>query len=166
MATALALLASSKLTAATPKFAQTSARSFQPLPADTCKQLQSQMSKTLKVKATLTRASFKDYINGGQGMGCLIAAQGNGRNFKGVASVARSLRAMLAKQGWVEDSKYAADGPTGTGIGFRKGSSLSLLTVEWEPVASVKCPPEQPISDCQLLPEQQIYRITLNSARR
>lgn len=164
MATALALPALSEPTAAA-GIAQTSARSFQPIPAHTCKQLQSQMSQTLRVKATLTRASFRDSINGGQGMGCQITATGNGRNFQGVADVAGNLRAMLSKQGWVEDKKYLADGPTGTGTGFRKGNSLSLLLVEWEPAASAKCPPDQPISDCPLSPEQQIYRITLNSAR-
>lgn len=156
----------SQSTTASTLVSQASARRFQPLPANTCHQLRSQMSQTLKVKATLTRASFKDYINNGQGMGCKIAATGNGRNFNELRDVANNLKAMLIKQGWKEDPQYAADGPTGAGMGFRKGNSLSLLMVEWEPAPGANCPPNEPISDCKLSPEQQIYRITLNSARR
>jgi hypothetical protein len=146
--------------------AQNLGRSFQPLSANTCNQIRGQMEKALKAKVTLKTASFNDYINGGQGTGCLLIARGNERNFRSVEDVTRKLRTILTNQGWLEDGRYVADGPTGAGLGFRKGRGLSLLSVEWEPSSKKLCPEDQPISDCQLSPEQKIYRITLNSARR
>jgi hypothetical protein len=79
--------------------------------------------------------------------------------------VTKSLWAMLAAQGWQEDTMYAADGPTGAAGGFRQGDGLCLLAVEWKPSPDANCPSDKPISDCQLKPEQQLYSISLNCAR-
>jgi hypothetical protein len=146
--------------------AQTSSPRYQPLPAATCSQLKQEMSKVLKVRVTMKRATFQDSINGGQGTSCQLMVTGNGRNFKDVDNVLRKLSAMLTKQGWGDAPNYVADGPLGVARGFRKGNSLALLNIEWEPSADAKCPEDQPISDCELLPEQQLYRITLDAVRR
>lgn len=146
--------------------AQNSSRSYQPLPTATCNQLRQEMTKVLKVKVTMTRATFQDSISGKQGMSCQLSATGNGRNFTKLSAVVRSLSTILTRQGWVEASNYVADGPTGAARGFHKGNSLAVFNVEWEPSTDAKCPDDQPISDCQLLPDQQLYRITLNAARR
>ncbi|HEY9676117.1 MAG TPA: hypothetical protein V6D11_32040 [Waterburya sp.] len=145
--------------------AQNSSRSYQPLPAATCNQLKQEMTKVLKVKVTMTRAAFQDSVSGKRGTSCQLTATGNGRNFTKVSRVVRSLSTILTKQGWVEASNYVADGPTGAARGFHKGNSLAMFYVEWEPSSDAKCPDDQPISDCELLPEQQLYRITLNAAR-
>lgn len=114
----------------------------------------------------MKRAStFQDFINGGRGTSCQLTVTGNGRNFKDVDQVLRKMSAMLTKQGWRNAPNYIADGPTGVARGFRKGNNLALLNIEWEPSADANCPNDQPISDCELLPEQQLYRITLDAVR-
>lgn len=146
--------------------AQTSSPRYQPLPAATCSQLRQEMSKVLKVRVAMKRATFQDSINGGRGTSCQLMVTGNGRNFKDVDNVLRKLSAMLAKQGWGDAPNYVADGPLGVARGFRKGNSLALLNIEWEPSADAKCPDDQPISECELSLEQQLYRITLDAVRK
>jgi hypothetical protein len=146
--------------------AQTSSPRYQPLSTATCNQLRQEMNKVLKVRVTMKRSTFQDFINGGGGTSCQLTVTGNGRNFKDVDHVLRKMSAMLTKQGWGNAPNYVADGPTGVARGFRKGNNLALLNIEWEPSANANCPNDQPISDCELSPEQQLYRITLDAVRR
>jgi hypothetical protein len=155
----------SKLTAA-PIVAQTPPRSFLPLPAIICSQLGQEMTNVLRVRVNMTRVAFQDSVSGTQGTACQFTATGNGRNFAKVSEVVRQLSEMLTKQGWSPVMNYTADGPTAGARGFRKGNGLAVFNVEWEPAPGVQCPENQPISACQMSPEQQIYRITLNAARQ
>lgn len=146
--------------------AQTQASRYQPLPPAACNQLAQAMTNALKVRVRMTRGSFVDYINREQGIGCQLIATGDGRNFNQLSDIVRNLSDLLAKQGWSEVSDYTADGPTEVARGFRQGNSLAVFNVEWEPAPGASCPPNEPISGCQLKPEQQIYRIRLNAATK
>lgn len=146
--------------------AQTPAVRYQPLPPAACNQLAQAMTNALKVRVRMTRGSFVDYINQGQGIGCQLIATGDGRNFNQLSDIVSNLSDLLAQQGWTEVSDYTADGPTEVARGFRQGNSLAVFNVEWEPAPGASCPPNEPISACQLKPEQQIYRIRLNAATK
>jgi hypothetical protein len=139
--------------------------SFQPLPGDTCYALGQAIVDTLYLTATLTNAPFEDYVGGGFGTGCRALATGTGADLADLPTVAGELRAMLQERGWQEDVQYAADGPTGTASGFRQDGGLCLLSVAWEPSDDANCPSDQPISECDLEPEQQVYTIVLNCAQ-
>jgi hypothetical protein len=139
-----------------------SAGSFKPLDSAACGDLTTAMGQTLGVEAALADAPFQDYVTGQAGTGCQAAVAGSGWDF---VTVTQSLWAMLAAQGWQTDPMYDADGPTGAVRGFRQGDGLCLLTVEWKPSPDANCPPDKPISDCQLKPEQRLYSISLNCAR-
>jgi len=139
-----------------------SAGGFKPLDSAACDDLAKAMGQTLSVKPATAEAPFQDYVTGQAGTGCQTAVAGTGWDF---LAVTKSLRAILAAQGWQEDTMYAADGPTGTAGGFRQGDGLCLLAVEWKPSPDANCPSDKPISDCQLKPEQQLYSISLNCAR-
>jgi len=110
-------------------------------------------------------APFQDYVSGKAGTGCQATATGTGLDFENFMVVADALREVLRYQGWREDTTYMADGPTGTGAGFHRAGGLCLLTVGWEPSEDADCPQDQPISACQLTPEQQLYNIELNCAQ-
>jgi hypothetical protein len=129
-----------------------------------CDDLANFMAYKLGVEVAAAEASFQDYT-GKTGTGCQATATGTGLDFESFAVVADNLKGMLETRGWQEDSMYAADGPTGTAIGFRKGDGLCLLNVGWEPSGDANCPQDQPISACQLAPEQQLYTIVLNCAQ-
>ncbi len=146
--------------------AQTPASRYQPLPPAACNQLAQAMTNALKVRVRMTRGSFVDYINREQGIGCQLIATGDGRNFNQLSDIVSNLSDLLAKQGWSEVSDYTADGPTEVARGFRQGNSLAVFNVEWEPAPGASCPQNQPISACQLRPDQQIYRIRVNAATK
>jgi hypothetical protein len=132
-------------------------------PAEVCEALRVSVADTLGVEATVAEAPFADYLQTAPpGTGCTITVTGTGANFLSTGGTADSLRAMLAGQGWVEDINYAADGPTGTASGYWQDNRLALLSVGWEPSPDANCPPDQPISACELAPEQQLYTITLS----
>ena len=137
---------------------------FQPLNAAACSELAGATAQTLGVDVVTAEAPFEDYINREAGRGCEITASGTGLDFENFWSVFDDLKAMLTAQGWQEDMMYQADGPTGTGSGFRKEQGLCLLMVGWEPSEDAECPTDQPITACDLAPEQQIYTIVLNCA--
>lgn len=146
--------------------AQTSSPRYQPFPPAACNQLRQEMSRVLNVRVTMKQAPFQDFMNQGRGTSCQLLVTGNGRNFKDVDNVLRKMNAMLTKQGWQNAPNYVADGPTGVARGFGKGNNLAVLNIEWEPSADANCPNDQPISDCELSPEQHLYRITLDAVRR
>ena len=56
----------------------------------------------------------------------------------------------------------AADGPTGTAQGYRKGDQICWLGAQWFLDASANCPADQPIPECTLTPAQPDYTVTLN----
>jgi len=138
---------------------------LQPLGPAVCDDLANAMAQTLGVDVATAEAPFQDYVSGKAGTGCQAIATGTGLDFENFMVVADTLREMFRYQGWREDFMYAADGPTGTGTGFRRAGELCLLIVGWEPSEDANCPQDQPISACQLAPEQQLYTIELNCAQ-
>lgn len=141
------------------------AQPWTPLPAEQCQDLQSAMAETIATAVSLETTDFQDYISGTAGTGCQLTATGTGAEFESFGAVAEDLKALLSEAGWTEDPQYLADGPTGTATGFRNANQLGLLSVEWQPSAQVSCPADQPISACEVPPEQQIYTVTLNLAQ-
>lgn len=139
---------------------------FQPLPQAECEALQQAVAEKLGLAANLARAPFQDYISGATGDGCLVTVTGTGANFPSFPAVAADLQALLEGQGWAVDMLYAADGPTGTAYAMRRDNRLGLISVMWTPSADANCPTDQPISACQLQPEQQLYTITLRFAQQ
>jgi len=123
------------------------------------------MSQAVGIAVTTENAPFRDYVSGGIGAGWQATATGTGLDFENYVVVAEALEEALGQRGWQVDYAYAADGPTGTGNGFRKGNVLCLSSAGWEPSADADCPTDQPISACELSPEQQLYTIRLNCAQ-
>jgi hypothetical protein len=140
-------------------------RSFHPLPPDACYGLGQALMQTLAMTVTLAEAPFDDPLRGLSGVGCQSNVTGTGADFDSQATVAAQVKAMLDGQGWTEDVMYAADGPTETVAGFQRNGALCLFSAGWSPAEDAACPTGQPISACELAPEQQLYTILLNCAQ-
>ena len=138
---------------------------MQPLGDADCAALQADMRQVLGVEVARVVAPFSDPIGGQAGSGCQMTAEGTGADFPSFFAVAADLKALLVARGWQEDMMYQADGPTGTASGFHRGQALCLMSVMWTPAEDASCPADQPISACDLAPEQQLYTITLNCAQ-
>jgi hypothetical protein len=129
-----------------------------------CQDYQDDLAKILnRVEVVIgNNAPFQDYVTGKSGTSCQLTAMGTGVDFESPWAVADAVKEMLAGRGWQPDIRYQADGPTGTGVGFRKDNRLCLLSVNWQPSPDVDCPDDWPLSACNLAPQQQLYELNLN----
>jgi hypothetical protein len=139
---------------------------YEPLPPEACYELGQALMNTLHMTVTQAEASLEDPLGGMVGTGCRSMAAGTGVDFEGQVAVSSDVKQMLEERGWDEDLLYAADGPTGTAAALRQGDDVCLLSVDWAPSEAADCPPDQPISACDLDPEQQLYIVSLNCARQ
>jgi putative hemolysin len=135
---------------------------IQPLTMEVCNGQAQAMSHALDdLVPTQSEAPLEDFITGAKGTGCQATITGSGAQFESPDAVVKSLGSLLAEQGWTEDVMLASGGPTGAGAGYRKGEQLCYASAMWKPDDSANCPQDQPISACQVTPEQQIYTVTL-----
>jgi Tol biopolymer transport system component/putative hemolysin len=136
---------------------------IQPLPTEVCDGQAQAMSHTLDdLVPTQSEEPLDDPITPASGTGCQATVTGIGVQFESPAAVVSALGSMLEEQGWIVDPMLQADGPTGTGAGYRKGDQICLAGAMWTPDDSANCPKDQPISACDIKPEQQNYTVTLN----
>ena len=107
------------------------------------------------------------------GTACRSTATGTGEQFAGPDNVMKEITAVLVGGGWEEDPQLASGGPTGMGSGYRSpagegsqsGDLVCMASVIWLPDDSADCPSDEPISECKVTPEQQLYTITLDGAQ-
>lgn len=130
-----------------------------------CGDAQALMEQTLGVATTLVITDVQDPQTSASMPGCQIVARGTGATFAGPSDTLRELTKALGARGWQEDSAFAAGGPTGAATGLRKDGMLGQLGVEWTPAPEANCPTDEPISACELAPEQQLYEVTLALAK-
>jgi putative hemolysin len=136
---------------------------IQPLPTEVCNGQAQAMSHTLAdLIPTQSEEPLDDWGTGATGIGCQATITGTGVQFESPAAVVNALGSMLEDEGWTADPMLVADGPTGTAAGYRKGDQICMAAAMWEPDDSANCPHDQPISACEVKPEQQNYTVTLN----
>ncbi len=137
--------------------------SLQPLTMEVCDGEAQAMAHALNVlEVTQSEEPLVDPMNGLIGTGCESRVRGTGVQFSSPNAVVKSLGRMLKEEGWTEDPMMAASGPTGIGVGYRKGSQICMATARWEPDASANCSKAEPISACAVTPEQKLYTVALN----
>lgn len=138
---------------------------YLPLSWDTCMEIRNAVSKALGQEMLLNHeAPFLDYMEKTRGYACRIETKGRGDEFKAPDKLVEGVRGALGKLGWEEDQAYLSDGPMGATAGFRRENSLILFKVVREPSEEVGLLSTDPISLCDLLPEELVYTITLDCA--
>ena len=155
------LAAEATAVAAEPNAALAAAGVARPIAAEACEDLRAAVASKLSVEVIGTEALFNDG-RALSGTSCQLVAKGNGTQFKAVGDVALDLGALFTERGWTPDMSYAADGPTGTRIGFRNANSIALASVGWTPTPDVSC--EGPIADCTIPDEQQLFTVSVEVA--
>ncbi len=129
-----------------------------------CAALQSGIATIVPTEVAQTEAPLEDFVTGATLQGCQLSAAWTGAQQDDFVAVSQQTSALLAGQGWTEDQRYVADGPTGTVLGFTKDGLLAILTVDWRPGPAVQCPADRPIMECAIPPEQRLYTLTLKVA--
>lgn len=141
------------------------AETLQPLSPEVCTGLAQTMAAALEVEVTQAEVPFTDPAAGASGTACQASARGTGAQFTSPQAVVDTLAGLLESEGWQEDMQLAAGGPTGTASGFRQGGQVCLAAAVWQPDATVTCPSDRPIAECQVPPEKQAYTVTLTCAQ-
>ena len=135
------------------------------IPEALCQELQTSAAQALGVDFSLeARAPFLDSIAGEAGQGCRLGARGNGKQFSSPDSVVTALTNSVGRS-WTLQPEYQADGPTGSAAALSRDMALMLISVNWQPEMGVTCPADQPISACNLTPEQKSYIIQIDIAQ-
>lgn len=130
-----------------------------PIPADACETFKVDAETALGIAFTMSETPFFDYISQ-EGSGCQLTATGMGADFSDPMAVVEALEATFV--GWEEDMQYTAGGPTG----MTRDAALLLILADWTPDPAANCPDYQPISTCELTPEQQWYTVTVQAAMK
>jgi len=135
---------------------------YEPLEPSMCQTIQEMAQQALGVNFTMAaQAPFRDPIGGEAGQGCRLTATGTGKQF---TSPSAAVEALVSQSGFTEQPNYQADGPTGSATAAVRDMALMLISASWAPDASVQCPADKPISECNLTPEQKIYTIQIDTA--
>jgi hypothetical protein len=138
---------------------------YQPVSAEVCQILQEGATESLGLTFSMeTGAPFTDYASGETGQGCTLTATTNGTSISGPYDALTKL--VDGFIGWTVQPAYNADGPTGTATGMTRDSGLLLISVGWQPSADANCPTDQPITMCELAPEQKLYTVTIEAAQK
>lgn len=134
------------------------------IPDSLCQELRTAASESLGVEfVAQTRAPFFDAFGGEAGQGCRLSASGNGTQFNSPQDVIVILAGSVGAS-WTEQPVYQADGPTGSSTALARDMALMLISANWQPEMGTQCPPDQPITECSLTPEQKIYTIQVDIA--
>ena len=136
---------------------------YNPLALDQCAAWLTAIQPALPVSAVLETVDFTDFEMN-RGTACQLSAEGNGNNFANIGDTAQAIDAILAPLGWILVN--GADGPTGTGREYSLGNLVAVVFVQWKPSADANCPKDQPISMCNLTPEQRLFTVTVAFAQK
>ncbi len=141
------------------------AAGIRPLSAEACKaQAQALSQAYTGAKVTQSEEPLNDPVSGLSGTGCVATINGTGVQFPDYGATVQSLDKLMAGQGWTQEPQMAAGGPTGMGMGYRKGNQVCFGGAGWRPASTAVCPKDVPIGECKLKPEEKLYTISLNCA--
>jgi putative hemolysin len=133
-----------------------------PLTMELCDGRAQAMAQALNVlEVTQSDEFLEDPSNDGYGTGCEALATGTGTQYQSPDAVVKTLGDMLVQSGWTQDPNLAAGSATGEGEGYRKDNQICEASATWQPDAAANCPQDQPISACNVPPEQQDYSVTV-----
>ncbi|HOG45484.1 MAG TPA: hypothetical protein PLJ35_18675 [Anaerolineae bacterium] len=133
--------------------------------AEAAQALEPAIFKALGVEVTGAEVPFMDPLTDKTGTCYELVATGTGELFESMDVVMDALDLVLTSHGWTEDAMYVADGPTGTARGYRQGDVLAIAAVGWRPSPDANCPEDEPIFECELTPEQQLYTISIQAVQ-
>ncbi len=137
---------------------------YEPVSQSICDTIQGIAFDTLETNYMQSPSSpFTDPVSGETGDGCLITGSLTGTS--DITSASDIVDRLVQHSGFTEQPAYRADGPTGAATATTRDAALMLIQVDWQPIATVQCPADQPIANCNLTPEQKLYIITINTAQ-
>ncbi len=138
---------------------------YVPVTLEVCKILQEMATQAIPTAFTLEASvPFSAPLTGEAGQSCNLTAHGTGIDFSDPVQPVTKL--VSAFQGFTEQPQYMASGPTGYGTAVTRDMALVVISARWSPAPEAQCPSDQPISACNVTPQQKLYTIQIQAAMK
>ena len=128
---------------------------LQPIPTAECQQFAGQIQAALGFAVSASEGDFTDLTDNSDGRSCHIQGSASGQSYAAPSELAGKIAKVFAD--WRDDPARAADGPDGTEKGLVNGNRIATLQVSWEPGPGVACSDKQPLSACNITPQQKLW---------
>jgi hypothetical protein len=135
-----------------------------PIPATECQQLAAKAQAAIGIPMRAGEDDFSDVVGHAEGRACHITGSASNLSVAGAADLMTKLAGAFAD--WREDPARAESGADSAEKGFTRGASIATVEVSWEPGPGVTCSDKQPLSACQISPQQKLWNVVIDAASR
>jgi hypothetical protein len=129
--------------------------SLRPLPAAECQQFATQTQAATGFPMRAGEDDFTDLTDGSEGRACHIQGSASGQAYAAPADLMAKIGKVFPD--WRSDANRDADGPGGSEKGYVNGNRIATIQVSWEPGPGVSCSDKEPLSACNILPQQKLW---------
>jgi hypothetical protein len=131
-----------------------------PIPPAECQTFAGQVQAAVGFPAKASEDDFTDLADRSEGRSCHIAASASGQAFGAPAELMAKVAPLFAS--WKEDPARGDSGPAEIEKGFTSGNRLAAVDVGWEPGPGVSCSDKEPLSACNIQPQQKLWTVTVD----
>ena len=136
------------------------AQTLRPISAAECQTFATQVQGAVGFAAKASEDDFTDLTDRSEGRSCHISASASGQTFAAPADLMTKIAALFP--GWQDDPARADTGPAGAEKGFVSGSRIATVDVSWEPGPGASCSDKEPLSACNIQPQQKLWTVTVD----
>jgi hypothetical protein len=133
---------------------------LRPIPATECQNFAVQVQNAIGLAAKASEDDFTDLTDRSEGRSCHISASASGQAYAAPAELIAKIAPVFG--GWQDDPARAESGPAEADKGFVSGSRVATVEVSWEPGPGVTCSDKQPLSSCNITPQQKLWSVTVD----
>ena len=133
---------------------------LRPIPAAECQTFAGQVQGALGFAAKAEEDDFTDLTDRSEGRSCHISASASNQAFGAPAELVAKLAPVFG--GWQDDPARAESGPAEADKGFVSGSRIATVEVSWEPGPGATCSDKQPLSACNITPQQKLWNVMVD----
>jgi len=128
---------------------------LQPIPAAECQQFATRTQGALGFPMKAEEDDFTDLTDGSDGRSCHISGNAADQTYAGPAELIAKIATVFGD--WRADPARDAAGADGAEKGLVNGNRIATIQVSWEPGPGVTCSDKQPLSACNVLPQQKLW---------
>jgi len=128
---------------------------LQPIPAAECQQFAAQTQGAVGFAMKASEDDFTDLTDGSDGRSCHIAGSAADQTYGSANDLIAKIATVFG--GWRADPARDAAGADGAEKGLVNGNRIATIEVSWEPGPGVTCSDKQPLSACNILPQQKLW---------
>jgi hypothetical protein len=136
------------------------APALRPIPAADCQKFAAQLQEAAGFAMKASEDDFTDLADGSEGRSCHISGSASDQAFASPADLVAKISKVFAD--WRDDPNRAAEGPGGAEKGYVSGDRIASVDVSWEPGPGVVCSDKQPLSACNILPQQKLWNAVID----